>query len=109
MKFIAPIVHLNGDTKETLLDAELRPALEALRRAIDEVQAMMPHARNYYVAGELAYPKARREHIDRLRALQFVYDQLEAMHTAIQKGETEFTVEACSLCGAEKLDACTCD
>jgi hypothetical protein len=50
----APTVHLNGTSKEHLLDAA-QAALTATREARDKLQATYPNGRDYYPQGDVAH------------------------------------------------------
>lgn len=60
--YIAPRVHLNGDTREELI-SQLTDAALALGDALTALRKAMPNARNYYVISESAFNRARTEHI----------------------------------------------
>jgi hypothetical protein len=74
---IVPHVHLNGDSRQTLLD-DFAAATSALRKAIDVVQKTAPNGRNFYnhPEGEGAMARATHEHLDRLRRLLAVNQEL---------------------------------
>ena len=73
-----PTVHLNGTGAEELL-RQLREAAESVSTAIDKVKAAAPHPRDYYVQSGEAGLIATREHIERLRRLEEVHDELATM------------------------------
>lgn len=71
-----PTIHLNGTSKEVLLDQNLKAA-EAIRDAMLALQQAAPNARDYYPQGDQAYFKARREYEARLDLLnQVLADQM---------------------------------
>ena len=73
-----PMIHLNGDTAETLADLNF----DALQRVTDAMEAIMkatPNARNFYPIGPDAYPTARAEHVARLESLAKVAADLSAI------------------------------
>jgi len=77
-----PTVHLNGSSKQSLLDCYF-DAAEALRKALVAVQATAPHGRDYYVQrthdGEHVTHRAIAEHVDRLKRLESVLRELNAL------------------------------
>ena len=79
---IVPTIHLNGDSRETLLD-QCRKALVAIRDAITACREMHPNGRNYYPQGPDAIGKAMSEHEERLSKIFDVRDDLERMMEAI--------------------------
>ena len=79
-----PTVHLNGTGQASLL-SELRQAYTAVLEAIDTVQQVTVHGRDYYPQGEHAYRQARHEMDARLEALRSVREDLLTMHRAIEQ------------------------
>jgi hypothetical protein len=69
------MIHLNGTAGEDL-HAEYRIAVMAVDVAIQALQAVTVHARDYYPKGESCYRHAAAEHRIRLTKLQTVYDEL---------------------------------
>lgn len=82
MDVVTPIIHLNGDRKDTLI-ALLRQAYKACRVALVQVQACVPNSRNYYPEPG-RYEKALRQHIERADHLIKVIDSLAAEAEAIE-------------------------
>jgi hypothetical protein len=78
-----PTVHLNG-TGETGLVEPLRAAYAAIRDALGALNEAAPHGRDYYLTTG-AYERARDEHLDRVRRLESVGDELIALAREIQK------------------------
>jgi hypothetical protein len=71
---ITPIIHLNGNRKETLI-ANLEEAYRALRTAQDALRECAPNGRNYYPEpGRLA--QAEAQYRTRQEHLQAVCDSL---------------------------------
>lgn len=72
---IVPMVHLNGTSKESLMDA-LERAHNALYKACDALIDTAPNGRDYYPmpAGSLA--KAQAQHRSRLDRLQSVVAEI---------------------------------
>lgn len=58
---IAPVVHLNGTSREEL-EKQLRGAVEGLQRAREEMEDASPNQRDYYLLGQAAWVQAHREH-----------------------------------------------
>lgn len=81
-EIVAPSVHLNGSSRDTLRDgyAQAHTAVEA---AIREVERVEVNARDYYVQGDAVFTRARREHVERLSALQRVADELLALFFSV--------------------------
>jgi hypothetical protein len=83
-----PTIHLNGTGAKTL-SSELETAYRALCAAIDAVQAITVHGRDYYLQNPAdgsthgAYTEARDEMDARLLALYGVRDELLTMYTEI--------------------------
>lgn len=73
-----PSIHLNGTSAESLFKDYLG-AYEAVSHALDALQKIPPHGRDYYVQPGDPYPAARAEHDARLQKLQDVKDDLEAL------------------------------
>ncbi len=72
---IAPTIHLNGTSKEELLD-KLTGALTTLNSALNAVALTAPHGRDYYLQGENAHAQARGQHNDRLRRLEEIRNEI---------------------------------
>lgn len=79
---IIPTIHMNGDTRDTLLNDYLAQR-KAVITAIKALQAHPPHARNYYPEGMAAFTKAQDEHRERIAALKHVTRELEEILEAI--------------------------
>ena len=69
-----PVVNMNGDSVNTLLDNH-RAASDALRVAAEAMAKNAPHGRNYQTGGD--YPIARGEFMDRLEALNDMADEMQ--------------------------------
>ena len=79
---VTPIIHLNGNSKQSLLDA-LKEAYRAVRAAMDALRQCAPNGRNFYPEpGRLQ--RAEAQHRARQEHLQAVYASLEAEAIAIQ-------------------------
>ena len=77
-----PTVHLNGTSKESLLDA-LSDARHALRDTMDRLGHTAPNGRDFYVQGPNAMHRAEVEYRARVQALLNVYDELGEIAQAI--------------------------
>jgi hypothetical protein len=74
-----PTVHINGTSKESLMD-QLRNAHTAISDAMDVLAKAAPHARDYYVQqDETATNEATAQHRARLVKLQEVQAELYKM------------------------------
>jgi hypothetical protein len=75
---IFPTVHLNGTSKQSLLDGYIH-ALEALRAAQDALAACGPNPRDYYLQGAMAGVQAAKEHAARYVTLTALIREIEAI------------------------------
>lgn len=73
-----PTIHLNGTSKEALLE-QWEEAYNALRIAIEKLAAAAPNGRDYYPQGPDAFAKATEEHRERLRKLTTVHAELQEL------------------------------
>jgi len=73
-----PTVHLNGTSRDDLLDGYIA-AMDAIRLAIQAVQAAAPNARDYYVQSNMSAHLARDEHFTRLARLRETLDELNTI------------------------------
>ena len=73
-----PTVHLNGSSKDDLINQYLSAA-QAVFAAMESVDKAAPNARDYYPAGDHAFKEAAAEHRERAQALRRVYDELMAI------------------------------
>lgn len=60
-RIVAPTVHLNGTSREQLLEP-VREALEAARKLEAALQAAAPNGRDYYTQNAAALSTAVRQH-----------------------------------------------
>lgn len=81
MPVIAPIVHLNGTSKQMLMD-ELEEAYYALNKAYDVIKQSGPNGRDYYPVPGLM-EKAVEQHTQRLKAIDAVKDSIAEQLNAI--------------------------
>ena len=80
---ITPIIHLNGDRKDTLI-RQLQDAYTAVNEARDALRACSPNARNYYLdPGRLG--QAQAQHLERMAHLQAVAASLDAEARQLDK------------------------
>ncbi len=84
----APTVHLNGTTKDDLLDA-IEDAFHAVSEALDKMRKTCPNGRDYQTRGALPFEVALAQHQHRLLRVASVMDELEAIATAIHEGVDE--------------------
>jgi hypothetical protein len=73
---MAPTVHVNGTAYEVLLEQNLNAA-STVRKAIEALRQAAPNGRDYYPQGPAAIRAAMKQHVQRVRRLQSVYDELE--------------------------------
>ena len=80
-----PMVHNNGSSPDRMID-DLCNAAEAVRKAIQAVEACAPHSRDYYVQknGTAAMIQASAEHTKRIQQLVSVRAELETLIAGIQ-------------------------
>lgn len=76
MELAIPKVHLNGTSKDGLLEP-IKDVIHALHEAERKLAATAPHMRDYYVQDGEAYAKAEAQHVERVLALRKVIGELE--------------------------------
>jgi hypothetical protein len=81
---MTPTVHLNGTSKNTLVE-NLLAAFKAGEVFQDALVEARPNARDYYVAGPEAFPKAVAEHNARLVKVAEMLRDLQAIALAVQQ------------------------
>lgn len=81
---MTPMIHLNGSSRERLLEQQT-DAAAALREALEALVEASPNGRDYYPQGSGAVQAAMREHEDRLRRIQSVLCEIEALAEAISE------------------------
>ena len=81
-KLIIPTVHLNGSSRDSLLE-QATDAREALYKAIESLYAAAPNGRDYYVQESNAFRAACKQWSDRLDALRDVLKDLQAIALGI--------------------------
>jgi hypothetical protein len=80
---VAPIIHLNGDRAETLLD-QLEAVYSALSDALAALRQAGPNGRNYYPEDGLL-EKAIAQHQRRMRAITDMQEEIVAECDAINE------------------------
>ncbi len=83
-----PTVHLNGDSKKTLLRVYCE-SMNAIQVAIEKTAETYPNGRNFYPQGSDAIGKAEIEHSIRMAKLRAVYAEIQEIMVAIYEGRTE--------------------
>lgn len=73
-----PTVHLNGTSKDDLLKG-LENASYCLTQAYEALKQTAPNGRDYYPQGNEALGKATEEHMDRLRRLDAINDEIDEL------------------------------
>jgi len=81
-KLTTPTVHLNGTGRQNLID-QYADAYQALNDALQVLALSHPNARDYYVQGPDAFPRAADEHDDRMQRFTTVRDELLALYNAV--------------------------
>lgn len=69
----APIVHAGGTTQQVLVDM-YSTAMDAVENALQVLRDMDINRRDYLIGGH--YPDALAEHLERIKALERVKDEL---------------------------------
>ena len=79
-----PSIHLNGTSKRELI-SQLNEASHALNNAYSALKQAAPHGRDYYPQGPTALETAITEHMDRLRRLDAIKEEIDAMTLTIDQ------------------------
>jgi hypothetical protein len=79
-----PTIHLNGTSKQSLVDG-LCDASDALNTAYAALKQTAPNGRDYYTQGPQALAAAQDEHLDRLRRLDAIKAEIDALTLAIDE------------------------
>lgn len=82
MNLAIPTIHLNGTSRETLIE-QLCDAVHALHEAGRKLAAAAPNGRDYYPAGAGAINVAMDQHEARMKKLREIIAELEAIAEAI--------------------------
>lgn len=81
-RLIAPLVHLNGSGRRSLLDG-YTAAAQKVREALDALRDTAPNGRDYYPRGASALPRAIAEHDVRIQRLDAVLADLDELAIAV--------------------------
>ena len=79
-----PTIHTNGTAREVLIDALCQANL-ALEQAYSALKETAPNGRDYYLQEATAFQLAVAEHNSRLRQINAVKDEIEAMALVISE------------------------
>jgi len=79
---LTPTIHLNGTSREALLD-QVTEAAQAVYAALGKVCDAAPNARDYYPQGPEAFTAARDQHDARCDKLREVFNELQELALAI--------------------------
>jgi len=79
-----PTVHMNGDTKATLVSDNVA-AHNAIDNAIDIVAKAAPNGRNFYPQGDGAINEAIAQHFKRIEGLKAVRQEFETIICGIDE------------------------
>jgi hypothetical protein len=81
---MVPTVHLNGTSRDSLLEG-YKHAANAVRDAIIALDEAAPHGRDYYPQGKGSIDQAIQEHRERMLKLADVISELEQIAQAIAR------------------------
>ncbi len=82
---IAPTVHLNGTSRESLMQS-YHDAYATIEAALTMLGETAPHPRDYYVhPTPNAFDAAREQYTTRVRLLRSVQDELMFLYEAVEK------------------------
>ena len=79
-----PTIHLNGTSKVNLIES-LEEASFAIDNAYQALKETAPNGRDYYPQGPQAFTAADQEHVARLRKLDEVKEEIDALTVAIDR------------------------
>jgi hypothetical protein len=77
-----PTIHLNGTSKDILLD-QLEVAVRAINDAVKALANAEPNARDYYPQGDEGWLAARRQHAARINAFMTAHAELMAIYESL--------------------------
>ena len=83
---IFPTLHLNGTSKNQLLD-DYCDMSQALNAAMEKMIENGPNGRDYYPQGELSLTQARQEHMDRIAKIHAVKAEIDQITEHIADAE----------------------
>jgi predicted transcriptional regulator len=92
VKIIVPAVHLNGTSKESLVEA-LENAYTSVGNAYDSLRECAPNGRDYYIYKDNPFERAREEWRNRMERLDSVRRELEAIAAGIVNNEMEVEID----------------
>ena len=78
MALTFPTIHLNGTGRDSLVEG-WETAWSACEAAMEALKQTAPNGRDFYPQGPEALDKAVNEHRDRLRRIQSVQEELQAL------------------------------
>lgn len=79
-----PTIHMNGTTKDALIES-LCEASQTLDLAYQALKQTAPNGRDFYPQGPAALNAATDEHCDRLRRLDGIKKEIDALTLAIDR------------------------
>lgn len=85
---VFPVVHLNGSGAVNLKDSLLK-IVNQLHDAYSALARNSPHARDYYVLGDDAFQKARRQHEQNLHILCCMIEQYEQIWQDVDRQDQD--------------------
>lgn len=77
-----PVIHMNGTSRDSLVE-DLCKVSHVLNDAYEAMKQACPNGRDYYPLGPGAIRQAESEHLDRLRRVDAVKSEIDAMTLAI--------------------------
>ena len=83
-ELMIPTIHLNGTSAESLME-DLDNAYSVLNTALSALAQTAPNGRDYYVQAAGNMEKAQAQHYERMKKLQNVQRELQAIVDAIQE------------------------
>lgn len=89
MSLFVPTVHLNGTSKNELLE-QILGAYNALGKALDAMAKAAPHMRDYYVKkynADVAFNAATFQHHERIRKVTAIREEYEKIYLALEEGK----------------------
>lgn len=78
-----PVVNLNGTSREELKQ-QCYDAVNALTIVGQQLNLMTPHGRDYQTIGFERYELARSQHLDRVRSIEAIKDEILAIYASLQ-------------------------
>lgn len=84
MLLTIPTIHLNGTSKERLIDGFCEVS-DKINIAYEMLKQTAPNGRDYYPQGPSAFAEAEKEHLARLAKLDEVKKEIDVLILAIDK------------------------